>query len=48
MLIVTLVLACLALTQGKSIAGLLVLDQPTATAMHDACADPNDGGGGDE
>jgi hypothetical protein len=41
LLIATLVLACLALTQGNLVAGLIGLDQPAATTMNDGCADPN-------
>lgn len=44
-LIVTLLLACLALTSGKLIAGIIGLDQPTAIQMTDGCGDPNEGGG---
>jgi hypothetical protein len=44
-LIAMLLLACIALTQGRSIAGLIVQDRPAAAAMTDGCADPNDGGG---
>jgi hypothetical protein len=42
-LIATLILACLALTQGKLMAGLVGLDQ-TSVSMTDGCADPNSGG----
>jgi predicted small secreted protein len=41
-LIATLLLACLALTQGNLMAGLVGLDQPAAASMTDV-ADPNDG-----
>ena len=40
LLIATLVLACLALTQGQLMAGLIGLDQPAAVSMTDV-ADPN-------
>jgi hypothetical protein len=42
LLIATLILACLALTQGKLIAGLVGLDPPAAAALDGG--DPNDGG----
>jgi hypothetical protein len=41
-LIATLILACLALTQGKLMAGLIGLDQPAATSV-DGVTDPNEG-----
>jgi hypothetical protein len=47
-MIAMLVLACLALSQGNLIAGLIGLDQPAAVAMHDGCDDPNDGASGNE
>jgi hypothetical protein len=40
-LIATLVLACLALSQGKLMASLVGLDQPATVSLTDGCADPN-------
>jgi hypothetical protein len=41
-LIAILLLACIALTQGRSIAGLIVQGQSAAVAMTDGCGDPNE------
>jgi hypothetical protein len=40
-LIATLLLACLALAQGKLMASLVGLDQPATASVTDGAADPN-------
>jgi hypothetical protein len=45
LLIVTLVLVCLALTQGKVLAEAIEGDMPECVSMTDGGADPNEGGG---
>lgn len=45
LLIVTFVLACLAMTQGKLMAGLVGFEQPAAVSLTDGDIEPSEGDG---